>query len=110
MLSQCFCFFSAAGLAGILVILHCTALSCQAFFFSAVMLSHCFHFFSAAELAGNLTTEQKSMVLKFVSSETKYVNVIVHLSKNHPQAMDYFFLLLDQPPHVINMMKQTSFD
>jgi hypothetical protein len=74
------------------------------------MLSCCFCFFSAAGLARKLATEQKSMALKFVSSETKYVNVIVHLSKNHPQAMDSIFLLVDQPPHVTNMMKQTSFD
>jgi hypothetical protein len=52
------------------------------------MLSCCFCFFSAAGLAGNLTTEQKSMVLKFVSSEIKYSKVIVHLNRNHPQAMD----------------------
>jgi hypothetical protein len=37
------------------------------------MLSPCFQFFSAAGLAGNLTTEQKILVLKFVSSETEYV-------------------------------------
>ncbi len=49
MLSRCFCFFSAAGLAGYLVILHVATLSCWAFF-SAVMLSHCFCFFSAAGL------------------------------------------------------------
>ncbi len=88
MLSHCFCFFSAAGLAANLVILHFATMSCWAFFFSAVRLSYCFCFFSAAGLAGNLSTEQKSMVLKFVSSETKYVNVIVHLRKNHPHAMD----------------------
>jgi hypothetical protein len=75
--------------------------------FSAVMLSGCFHYFSAAGLAGNLPTEQKSMVLKFVSSETEYVNVIIHLSKNHPQAMDSISLLVNQPPHVTNMIKQT---
>jgi hypothetical protein len=74
------------------------------------MLSRCFCFFLGAGLAGALTTEQKSMVLKFVSSETKNVNVIIHLSKNHPQAMDSIFLLVNQPPHVANMMKQTSFD
>jgi hypothetical protein len=56
--------------------------------------------FSATGLAGNLTTEQKSMVLKFVSSETKYVNVIVHPSKNHPQAMDSFFT--SQPTSTCN--------
>jgi hypothetical protein len=55
------------------------------------MLSHCFCFFLAAGLAGKLTTEQKSMVLKFVSSETEYVYAIIHLSKNHPQAMDSLF-------------------
>jgi hypothetical protein len=74
------------------------------------VVSPCFCFFSAAGLAGNLTTEQKSMVLKFVSSETKFVNVIGHLSKNHPQAIDLIFLLVDQPPHVTNMMKQILYD
>jgi hypothetical protein len=74
------------------------------------MLSYCFRFFSAAGLAGNLTTEQKSMVLEFVSSETKYVNVTVHLSKNPPLAIDSIFLLVNQPLHVTNMMKQMSYD
>jgi hypothetical protein len=78
--------------------------------FSAVMLSRCFCIFSDAGLAGHLTSEQKSMVLKFVSSEKEYVNVIVHLSKNHPQAIDSIFLLVNQPPHVTNMMKQMSYD
>ncbi len=55
------------------------------------MLNPCFQFFSATGLAGNLTTEQNIVVLKFVSSETEYVNVIVHLSKNSPQAMDSIF-------------------
>jgi hypothetical protein len=72
------------------------------------MLSCCFCFFSAVGLAGNLKTEQIIMVLKIVSSETKYVDVIVHLSKNHPQAMDSIFLQVNQTPHVTNMMKQTS--
>ena len=50
------------------------------------------------------------MVLKFVISETKYVNVIGHLSKNHPQAMDSIFLLVDRPTHVTNMLKQLLYD
>ncbi len=90
MLSHYFCFFSAVGLAGNLVILHFATLSCWAFFCCCHVKS--LHLlFSAAGLAQNLTPEQKSMVLKFVSSETKYVNVIIHLSKNHRQAVNSIF-------------------
>jgi hypothetical protein len=74
------------------------------------MLSCCFCFFSAAGLAQNPTTEQKSMVLKFVSSEDEYIYIIIHLRKNHPQAMDSFCLQVDQPPHVTNTTKQMPYD
>jgi hypothetical protein len=65
------------------------------------MLSHFFYFFSAAGLAGNLTLKKNHKLLNFVSSATKYVNVIFHPSKNHPQAMDSKYFT-SRPPSTHN--------